>query len=269
MRVLDLRAERNLDALDVDDQVSTGQHDAVWDASPTARLVPDRGATVYRSRTTSQQGANYAFPTRYHFWTRGVAARRAHRCRNRTRSPTEFHRHLATRGLAECETRPLQPRTPLASRGCMARSPSACSSRNSDAGRKRRPQYAGATADGEVSLQSPVIERLLGNNEHSRAFRERPVNSAPDHRPDRDSGPEHPALRSRVPLPCPESAFARTDRPQTTRVMGLTAQLDGWRGAAGPHFDSNESSACTATLDAASLLVIPNTRVRQSLSPTG
>ena len=33
IRILDLRTESNLDALDVDDQISTGQHAAVWDPS--------------------------------------------------------------------------------------------------------------------------------------------------------------------------------------------------------------------------------------------
>ena len=78
MRVLDLRTERNLDALDVDDQISTGQHDQVW--ATCQRLVdsarhwwPDLAAIVYRSRTTPQRSVNYAVFARYHFrmraWT--------------------------------------------------------------------------------------------------------------------------------------------------------------------------------------------------------
>lgn len=66
MRVLDLRTERNLDALDVDDQISTGQHDAVWDAcqhlaDAARQWWPDLAAIVYRSRTTPERSANYAF----------------------------------------------------------------------------------------------------------------------------------------------------------------------------------------------------------------
>lgn len=70
LRVLDLRTERNLDALGVDDQISTGQHDAVWatcqrlaDAVrrwwPEPQECPD--AIVYRSRTTPETSVNYAF----------------------------------------------------------------------------------------------------------------------------------------------------------------------------------------------------------------
>lgn len=70
LRALDLRTERNLDALGVDDQISTGQHDAVWatcqhlaDAVrrwwPEPEECPD--AIVYRSRTTPETSVNYAF----------------------------------------------------------------------------------------------------------------------------------------------------------------------------------------------------------------
>ncbi|MEB3021446.1 RES domain-containing protein [[Mycobacterium] crassicus] len=70
LRVLDLRTERNLDALGVDDQISTGQHDVVWatcqslaDAVrrwwPEPEECPD--AIVYRSRTTPETSANFAF----------------------------------------------------------------------------------------------------------------------------------------------------------------------------------------------------------------
>jgi hypothetical protein len=75
MRVLDLRTERNLDALDVDDQISTGQQDAVWDtcqrlADAARTWWSDLGAIVYRSRTTPQQSTNYAFFTQRPFRTR-------------------------------------------------------------------------------------------------------------------------------------------------------------------------------------------------------
>ena len=65
LRVLDLRTERNLDALRVDDQISTGQHPAVW---ATCHLLADASrawwsdldAIVYRSRTTPESSVNYA-----------------------------------------------------------------------------------------------------------------------------------------------------------------------------------------------------------------
>jgi hypothetical protein len=65
LRILDLRTERNLDALGVDDQISTGQHDAVWDtcqhlADAARRWWPDLNAIVYRSRTTPEVSVNYA-----------------------------------------------------------------------------------------------------------------------------------------------------------------------------------------------------------------
>jgi hypothetical protein len=57
LRVLDLRTEKNLDVLRVDDQISTGQHADVW--ATCHRLVDaarrwwiDIDAIVYRSRTT-------------------------------------------------------------------------------------------------------------------------------------------------------------------------------------------------------------------------
>jgi hypothetical protein len=66
MRVLDLRTERNLDILKVDDQISTGQHPDVW--ATCQRLVdavrrwwPDIDAIAYRSRTTPESSLNYAF----------------------------------------------------------------------------------------------------------------------------------------------------------------------------------------------------------------
>lgn len=70
LRVLDLRTERNLDALGVDDQISTGQHDAVWatcqhltDAVRRWWPEPDEcpDAILYRSRTTPETSVNYAF----------------------------------------------------------------------------------------------------------------------------------------------------------------------------------------------------------------
>jgi hypothetical protein len=66
LRVLDLRTERNLDALDVDDQISTGQHDEVWAtcqrlADAARRWWPHLDAIVYRSRTTPETSTNYAF----------------------------------------------------------------------------------------------------------------------------------------------------------------------------------------------------------------
>ena len=66
LRLLDLRTERNLDALHVDDQISTGQHEAVWNtcqhlADAARRWWPDLDAIVYRSRTTPSTSANYAF----------------------------------------------------------------------------------------------------------------------------------------------------------------------------------------------------------------
>jgi hypothetical protein len=68
LRVLDLRTERNLDALRVDDQISTGQHPDVWDtchrlADGVKRWWSDLDAVVYRSRTTPETSANLAFFT--------------------------------------------------------------------------------------------------------------------------------------------------------------------------------------------------------------
>ncbi|ORA71528.1 hypothetical protein BST26_08190 [Mycolicibacterium insubricum] len=66
LRVLDLRTERNLDLLDVDDQISTGQHPDVWRtcqqlADATRRWWPDLDGIVYRSRTTPESSLNVAF----------------------------------------------------------------------------------------------------------------------------------------------------------------------------------------------------------------
>lgn len=66
LRVLDLRTQRNLDALDVDDQISTGQQDRIWNrchqlADAARRWWADLDAIVYRSRTTPQTSTNFAF----------------------------------------------------------------------------------------------------------------------------------------------------------------------------------------------------------------
>lgn len=66
LRVLDLRTERNLDLLQVDDQISTGQHPAVWHscqllADAVRQWWPDLDGIVYRSRTTPESSLNVAF----------------------------------------------------------------------------------------------------------------------------------------------------------------------------------------------------------------
>lgn len=64
---LDLRRDRTLDALGLDDQINTGRAPGVWAACHRlADLVQDWfgprcGGIVYRSRTTPQQSANLAF----------------------------------------------------------------------------------------------------------------------------------------------------------------------------------------------------------------
>ena len=65
LRIFDLRTQRNLDVLDVDDQISTGQRARVWRqchhlADATRRWWPDLDAIVYRSRTTPETSTNYA-----------------------------------------------------------------------------------------------------------------------------------------------------------------------------------------------------------------
>ena len=65
-RVLDLRTEANLDALGVDDRISTGREVAVVRAGHellgAARAWwPDLDALLYRSRTTPETSANLAF----------------------------------------------------------------------------------------------------------------------------------------------------------------------------------------------------------------
>ena len=68
--VLDLRQERVLDALGLDDQISTSRAPDVWAA---CHVLTDRlerwygerlGGIVYRSRTTPQRSANLAFTRR-------------------------------------------------------------------------------------------------------------------------------------------------------------------------------------------------------------
>jgi hypothetical protein len=66
LRVLDLRTEGNLDALRVDDQISTGMQSEVWTtchrlADAVRRWWPDLDAIVYRSRTTPETSANFVF----------------------------------------------------------------------------------------------------------------------------------------------------------------------------------------------------------------
>ena len=63
LRVLDLRTEKNLDVLQIDDQISTGQHPDVW--ATCHRLVDaarrwwtDIDAILYRSRTTPESSVN-------------------------------------------------------------------------------------------------------------------------------------------------------------------------------------------------------------------
>ena len=67
VRVLDLRRDRNLDVLDLDDQINTSRAPAVWGA---CQLLADSvhgwygsrcDGIVYRSRTTPQTSANFAF----------------------------------------------------------------------------------------------------------------------------------------------------------------------------------------------------------------
>lgn len=67
IRVLDLRLERNLDTLGIDDQISTARSPDVWAA---CQLLSDRitgwygercHGIVYRSRTTPQRSANLAW----------------------------------------------------------------------------------------------------------------------------------------------------------------------------------------------------------------
>jgi hypothetical protein len=67
VRVLDLRLERNLDALGLDDQISTGRSPEVWTACQrlSSALIGWYGERLegiaYRSRTTPQSAFNLAF----------------------------------------------------------------------------------------------------------------------------------------------------------------------------------------------------------------
>ncbi len=67
VRVLDLRSERVLDLLGLDDRISTGREPAVWAAAQalTDRVVAWWGerchGVAYRSRTTPESAANLAF----------------------------------------------------------------------------------------------------------------------------------------------------------------------------------------------------------------
>jgi hypothetical protein len=66
LRVLDLRREQNLDVLEIDDQISTGQHPGVWEtchrlADAVHNWWTDLDAIIYRSRTTPATSANVAF----------------------------------------------------------------------------------------------------------------------------------------------------------------------------------------------------------------
>jgi hypothetical protein len=67
LRVLDLRTEANLTALDVDDRVNTSHDPIVWDAchrltdSVQSWWPADIDGIVYRSRTTPQTSLSLAF----------------------------------------------------------------------------------------------------------------------------------------------------------------------------------------------------------------
>jgi hypothetical protein len=67
LRVLDLRHERNLDALGLDDQINTSRAPGVWAACQRlGDLIVDWygercHGIVYRSRTTPRRSANLAF----------------------------------------------------------------------------------------------------------------------------------------------------------------------------------------------------------------
>lgn len=66
LRVLDLRTEANLDALGMDDRISTGREAVVWAAAhrlaDSARgWWDDLDGLIYRSRTTPSTSVNLAF----------------------------------------------------------------------------------------------------------------------------------------------------------------------------------------------------------------
>jgi hypothetical protein len=80
--VLDLRHERVLDALGLDDQVSTSRAPGVWAA---CQVLSERveawfgarlGGIAYRSRTTPQRSANLAFLQRAPLVARDLGPRR-------------------------------------------------------------------------------------------------------------------------------------------------------------------------------------------------
>jgi hypothetical protein len=84
LRVLDLRTEANLDALGVDDRISTGREAVVWAAchalaDAVCRWWTDPGldGILYRSRTTPATSANLAFWSLDPFRSSG---RRLERC---------------------------------------------------------------------------------------------------------------------------------------------------------------------------------------------
>jgi RES domain len=66
LRILDLRTEANLDALDVDDQISTSQAHEIWDtchrlADAVRKWWKNLDAIVYGSRTAPESSTNIAF----------------------------------------------------------------------------------------------------------------------------------------------------------------------------------------------------------------
>lgn len=67
LRVVDLRRDRTLDALGLDDQINTGRAAGVWSACHVlidliAEWFGERcDGLVYRSRTTPERSANLAF----------------------------------------------------------------------------------------------------------------------------------------------------------------------------------------------------------------
>lgn len=76
VRVLDLRRDQTLDALALDDQISTSRSPGVWQAChELIDLVDEWFGTncdglVYRSRTTPQRSANLAFFAHAHLAAR-------------------------------------------------------------------------------------------------------------------------------------------------------------------------------------------------------
>lgn len=86
IRVLDLRKDRILDALGLDDQINTSRAPGPWAACQ--QLTDHAGAwfgdrldgIVYRSRTTPEHGANLALLGPWHVTTRSLGPlRRQHR----------------------------------------------------------------------------------------------------------------------------------------------------------------------------------------------